>query len=53
MKNGKNPTRRQKIAIKEAGFKPENWLVYKIQGELIHIVHRLTNTMKIVSNGSD
>lgn len=52
MKNGKNPTRRQKAAIKEAGFNPDNWLVFKIHNDRIHIVHRLTNTQKIINTGS-
>ncbi len=29
MKNGKNPTVKQKIRIKELGLKADNWLVIK------------------------
>ncbi|WP_408634997.1 DUF6906 family protein [Paenibacillus phocaensis] len=46
MKNGKNPTRRQKIIIREAGFNPDNWLVFKALDDRLELVHRFTNTTK-------
>ncbi|QCT03775.1 hypothetical protein E6C60_3064 [Paenibacillus algicola] len=48
MKNGKNPTRRQKAAIKAAGFNPDNWLVFKSEASTLHIIHRNTGTTKII-----
>jgi hypothetical protein len=40
MKQGKRPTRKQKLVLKAARLNPENWLVTKnLQGEL-HLVHR-------------
>lgn len=48
MKNGKNPSRRQKIAIKEAGFNPDNWLVFKSESDKLHLVHRNLNQTKII-----
>ncbi|GIP25513.1 hypothetical protein J23TS9_06430 [Paenibacillus sp. J23TS9] len=48
MKNGKNPSRRQKIAIKEAGFNPDNWLVCKALDDRLELTHRLTGTTKII-----
>jgi hypothetical protein len=48
MKKGLKPTKRQKIAMKEAGLNHENWLVYKnIEGNL-HLVHRETGTTKVI-----
>ncbi len=40
MKQGKVPTKKQKIEIKKAGFVPENWLVNKNLPEVLHIVNR-------------
>ncbi|MCY9760553.1 hypothetical protein M5X06_29845 [Paenibacillus alvei] len=51
MKNGKNPTRRQKIAIKAAGLTPENWLVMKVVAGMLHLVHRNTNTQRKIPMG--
>jgi hypothetical protein len=48
MKQGKNPTRRQKIIIKEAGLNPENWLVCKSLPERLVLTHRYTGTEKII-----
>ena len=48
MKNGKNPTRRQKIAIKDAGLNPDDWLVFKAEATVLHIVHRNTGITKII-----
>lgn len=49
MRNGKKPTRKQKIRLGQAGLSPENWLVVKQKpnGELI-ILHKLTDTIRVV-----
>ena len=49
MKNGKKPTRRQKIRIGKAGLSPENWLVVKNKpdGTMI-ILHKHTNRVRVL-----
>ena len=49
MRNGKKPTRKQKIRLGQAGLSPENWLVIKQKqnGELI-ILHKHTNKTRVV-----
>ncbi len=49
MRNGKKPTRKQKIRLGQAGLSPENWLVIrqKPTGELI-ILHKFTDTIRVV-----
>lgn len=49
MRNGRKPTRKQKIRIGQVGLVPENWLVVrqKPDGELI-ILHKHTNTIRVV-----
>jgi len=49
MRNGKKPTRKQKIRLGQAGLSPENWLVVrqKPDGELI-LLHKHTNTIRVV-----
>ncbi|MFI8709840.1 DUF6906 family protein [Bacillus sp. NPDC077411] len=50
MKNGKKPTKKQKMLIKLNNLNPDNWLIYKkVDGEL-HLVHRYTNATRIISN---
>ncbi|MFJ8529942.1 DUF6906 family protein [Bacillus sp. NPDC094106] len=56
MKNGKNPTKREKIQIKLNNLNnlnnlnPDNWLIYKkVEGEL-HLVHRYTNVQRVIPN---
>ncbi|MCT8138616.1 hypothetical protein H1D32_13215 [Anaerobacillus sp. CMMVII] len=46
MKSGKKPTKRQKIAIKEARLNPDNWLIVKNLPDCLHIVHRESGTIK-------
>ncbi len=48
MKNGKRPTRKQKIAIRERGLNPDNWLVSKAPPGELHLVHRYTGTKRII-----
>ncbi|MGP7817735.1 DUF6906 family protein [Niallia sp. 01092] len=51
MKQGKKPTRRQKMVIESAGLNVENWLVFKNDGDYISLVHRGTgDTRKITKN---
>lgn len=49
MRNGRRPTRRQKIRIGQAGLAPENWLVVreKQDGELI-LLHKHTDKIRVV-----
>lgn len=48
MKQGKNPTRVQSILIKSYRFDPNNWFVIKnLPGEL-HLVHRHTDSQRIL-----
>ncbi|WP_177177298.1 hypothetical protein [Bacillus sp. MUM 116] len=48
MKNGKNPTRSQKEAIKAAGLNPENWLIFKKSHSEMRLIHRETGTTKTI-----
>ena len=49
LKNGKRPTRQQKMRLKGLGLNPENWLIVKNKpdGEL-ELVHRHTNRIRVV-----
>ena len=49
MRNGRRPTRRQKIRIGQAGLAPENGLVVreKQDGELI-LLHKHTDKIRVV-----
>lgn len=49
MRNGKKPTRKQKIRLGQAGLAPENWLVIrqKLNSELV-IIHKHTDTVRVV-----
>lgn len=40
MKNGKAPTREQKIMMKAHGLVPENWLVVKNHPDSLEVVSR-------------
>ncbi|WP_169908369.1 DUF6906 family protein [Metabacillus halosaccharovorans] len=48
MKQGKNPTVKQKKIIKSFGLNYENWLVAKNLDDEMHLVHRFTNTLKVI-----
>ena len=54
MRNGKRPTRAQKIAIQNARLNPDNWLVVrqKTDGELT-LLHRDTGRVRIVPNSKE
>lgn len=40
MKNGKLPTRKQKILMKSHGLQPDNWLVVKDLKDILEVVNR-------------
>lgn len=49
MKNGKKPTRQQKIRIAHAGLSPENWLVAKNRPDGVMVVlHKHTNNIRVI-----
>lgn len=49
MKNGKRPTRQQKVRLGKAGLSPENWLIVKNKsnGEMV-ILHKHTNKVRVI-----
>ena len=47
MKQGKRPTKAQKLRIIEMGLHHENWLVVKDTPEIFEIVNRLSGVSKI------
>ncbi|MED2765800.1 hypothetical protein P4283_27870 [Bacillus thuringiensis] len=48
MKNGKRPTKREKVHINSYNLNPDNWLIFKkVDGEL-HLVHRHTNSIRVI-----
>jgi hypothetical protein len=48
MKNGKRPTRRQKIAIETAGLDPYEWFVVKALPGKLEIKHRFNGSTDTV-----
>lgn len=50
MKNGKNPTKRERIHIQSYDLNPDNWLIFKKVSNELHLVHRYTNTTKVIPN---
>lgn len=48
MKHGRKPTLLQKTLIKGAGLNPDNWLVVKNLPSQLHMVHRNTNSTRII-----
>jgi len=48
MKQGKNPTRKQKQIMKENGLDPEVWLVSKSESHALLLIHRYTDRPKQV-----
>lgn len=50
MKQGKNPTKREKILIKSNGLNPDNWLIYKKVAKGLHLVHRFTYATRVIVN---
>ena len=50
MKNGKNPTKREKILIESNGLKPDEWLIYKKVDGKLHLEHRFTFAKRVIVN---
>ena len=48
LKNPRRPTRAQKIVITGKGLNLENWLVARDMKDMLVLVHRHTNTVKVV-----
>ncbi|MCA4755550.1 hypothetical protein H8Z60_23780 [Mycolicibacterium fortuitum] len=49
MKNGKNPTLKQKKFMESAGLDPRDWLVTKVEPWFLHIVNRRDGTPKVIN----
>lgn len=51
MKNGKRPTRAQKLLLVKAGINPNNWLVEKnLKHEnRLHLIHRETGRVRVIA----
>ncbi len=52
MKNGKRPTRRQRIEIKNRGLNPENWLVERDTPVVMVLVHRYSGSSRTIRRGA-
>lgn len=48
MKNGKKPTKAQRIYLKEHRLNPDNWLIYKNTSTEMRLIHRYANTTRVV-----
>lgn len=48
MKNGKKPTKREKIHINSYNLNPDRWLIYKKVSNELHLIHRYTNATKVI-----
>lgn len=48
MKNGKKLTKREKMHVKSYSLNPENWLVSKKGNGQMYLVHRYTNTKRVI-----
>ena len=46
--NGKKPTRAQRRIIEAYRLNTHNWLVQKDTSEILQLVHRYTNTVRIL-----
>jgi len=51
MKQGKNPTRKQKLAIMVARLNSDNWLVTKALSGELHLEHRHTGRARVLKKG--
>lgn len=49
MKNGKNPTLRQKKFIEAAGLNPNDWLVNKVEPWFLHLINRHDGSTKTIN----
>ena len=52
MKHGKNPTVRQKKLLKSFGLNCANWLVVTEDNKEMKIIHRHTDTVRIIDINS-
>ncbi|WP_179885253.1 DUF6906 family protein [Bacillus cereus] len=50
MKNGKKPTKREKIHINSYNLNADRWLIFKKVNNELHLLHRYTNTTKVIPN---
>ncbi|TGE35915.1 hypothetical protein E4K67_22630 [Desulfosporosinus fructosivorans] len=48
MKNGKNPTMKQKQRLKKLKLNPENWMIVKNCPNCFEIVHRISGKTRIL-----
>ncbi|WP_179883939.1 DUF6906 family protein [Bacillus thuringiensis] len=48
MKNGKKPTKKEKMHIESYNLNPEHWLIFKKVSNELHLLHRYTNTTKVI-----
>ncbi|WP_165616047.1 DUF6906 family protein [Bacillus proteolyticus] len=48
MKNGKKPTKKEKIHIESYNLNPDNWLIFKKVCNELHLVHRNMNKTKVI-----
>lgn len=48
MKQPKRLTREQKKAVSASGYLPDNWMLEKETEFYLHIIHKITNTRRIV-----
>ncbi|MGH0946371.1 DUF6906 family protein [Bacillus mycoides] len=48
MKNGKRPTKREKVHINSYNLNPDNWLIFKKVDDELHLVHRHTNSIRVI-----
>ena len=51
MKHGVKPTRAQKQVISDKGLNPKNWFVVKDTSSEMQLMHRNTDTIRIIKKG--
>ncbi|MEC0125320.1 DUF6906 family protein [Paenibacillus pabuli] len=52
MKQGKRPTKRQKMEIKVNGLNADNWLVERDLPSMMVIVHRFSGKARTIRRGA-
>ncbi|WP_176397925.1 DUF6906 family protein [Bacillus cereus] len=50
MKNGKNPTNKEKQLIESYSLNPYNWLIFKKVDGQLHLIHRNTFCKRVIPN---
>jgi len=48
MKNGKKPTKREKMQINSYNLNVDNWLIFKKADGRLHLIHRHTNRVRVI-----